>query len=222
MILNGCTVSGNQNMLHEIIDSSLCNTDCSFVSNLIPNVLTELYNPIISKNITIEIIRDAFRKSQVQGKQWLLNTILTYTKKDNKILVIGGWLGFISYALFNLGYTHITEVDIDGTIADFSKNLNRFNPDFKHISADINEIDLSYYDTIINTSCEHILNNVWYDRISHNTNLFLQSTNLVVPDHVNLVQSIDEMKTKYPCNVIYSGELKFSSWTRFFIYGKKI
>lgn len=209
-------------MQHEIIDFKLTRTDCSFVCNLIPNVLSELYNPTVSKNITLDIIRDAFRKTQILGKQWLLNTIHTHINKDHNILVIGGWLGFISYAMFNLGYRYIHEVDIDHKIADFSKHLNRFNHDFKHSLADVNDIDLSNYHTVINTSCEHILNNNWYNRIPENTNLFLQSTNLVVPDHVNLVNSIDEMKTKYPCDVIYSGELNCGQWTRYFIYGKKV
>lgn len=208
-------------MQHEIIDAKTCQIDCKFASNLIPNVLSELYNPVISKNITLDIIRDAFRKSQIQGKQWLLNTIHKNTNKAQRILVIGGWLGFISYALFNLGYKHIHEIDIDSKVADFSKNLNRHNQDFTHSTVDVNEVDLNNYDTIINTSCEHIYNNDWYDRIPYNTNLFLQSTNLVVKDHINLVNSIDEMKIKYPCDVIYSGELNFGSWARFFIYGRK-
>lgn len=209
-------------MEHEIVDSKLCQLDCSFVCNLIPNVLSELYNPTISKNITLNMIRDAFRKTQMLGKQWLLNTIQAHTNKDDKILVIGGWLGFISYALFNLGYRHIHEVDIDTNVADFSKHINRYNHNFKHSSIDVNEIDLKSYDTIINTSCEHILHNEWFNRIPNKTDVFLQSTNLVVPDHINLVNSIDEMKIKYPCNLIYSGELVCGSWTRFFIYGKKV
>lgn len=209
-------------MQHEIIDAKTWQIDCRFASNLIPNVLSELYNPAVSKNITLNIIRDAFRKSQIQGKQWLLNTIHNNTDKNHRILVIGGWLGFISYALFNLGYRHIHEVDVDLKIADFSKNLNRFNQYFTHSSVDVNNIDLKNYDTIINTSCEHILNNDWYNRVPNNISLFLQSTNLVVPDHINLVQSINEMKTKYPCDILYSGEVKFGSWTRFFMYGKKV
>lgn len=214
--------NGILRMQHEIINAFSSNFDYRFVCNLIPDVMSELYNLDKSRGITLNTLRDAFRKSQMIGKQWLLNHIeKTITNKESKFLVVGGWLGFISYALHKMGYTNITEVDLDYDIALFSKHLNRYNNKFQHFCDDVNNIDIKNYDIIINTSCEHITNNTWYQNIKPLSYVFLHSTNLIVPDHVNLVKNITEMKEKYPCDITYSGELNCGSWIRYFIAGIK-
>ena len=195
--------------------------DYSFVAAQIPDVMNALYNERASKDITLEEIRDAFRIKQVTGKQWLLNHFGALVhNKNSKILVIGSWLGFTSLCLHKLGYSNVTEVDPDGRLEDFSKHLNRFNPEFTHITADVNDIDISIYDTIINTSCEHISDNTWFKRIKPDTMIFLHSNNLKgYDDHVNTCENVFEMASKYPMNIIFQGELDFDQWKRFMLIG---
>lgn len=196
--------------------------DIQYVSQYIPDVINALYNPSVSESINLTIIRDAFRKKQIQSKQILFNNLLKYCNNLNdKILVIGGWLGFISFVLFKAGYSNVTEIDKDPKVAIFSKHLNRFNNNFNHFTADINTFNTTHYDIIINTSCEHINDNSWYNNLKAGTKVFLQSTNLESYDHTNLVQTIDQMRKLYPSNEIEFGEIDCGSWSRFYISGIK-
>ena len=197
--------------------------DYSFVSSAIPDVMNALYNESVSKEITLEEIRDAFRVKQMIGKQWLLNNVQQHVRdKKLKFLVIGSWLGFTSLCLYKSGFKNITEVDIDVSLEAFSKHLNRFNPNYNHITADVNSIDMSEYDVIVNTSCEHILDNTWFKTAKDTSIMFLQSNNLDgFDDHVNTCSDLDNMVSKYPLNIIYKGYLDFGAWDRFMIVGAK-
>jgi hypothetical protein len=187
----------------------------------IPYVIETLYNPNILSSTTLEEIRDAFRVNQMQGKAWLLNNI-QHMDRNSKVLVIGSWLGFTSYCLYKHGFTDITETDPDSRLELMARRLNKENKSFKHLNSDVNQLDLSGYDLIINTSCEHISDNTWFDKINPGTTLALQSTNFKCPDHVNTVESLVHMKLKYPLKLTYSDKLVFSSvFTRFMLIGQK-
>jgi hypothetical protein len=194
--------------------------DYSFVANHIPQVMNAMYNEDVAKPLTLFEIRDAFRVKQMQSKAWLVSK-LTHIDKSKKVLVVGSWLGFTSLCLNKLGFSEITEIDVDPRLEDFSKHLNRFNKKFKHITDDINNIDISEYELIINTSCEHILENSWFDKIAKDTIIVLHSNNLPGYDHVNTCESIGEMIEKYPMQLQYSGSLDFTDWKRFMLIGTK-
>lgn len=196
--------------------------DISRVSVLIPLVMNSLYNETSFQTVNLKEIRDAFRLKQIQSKAWLLENLLQHhNNKDSRILVIGSWLGFTSLCLSHCGYKNITEVDIDPRLEHFARHLNRDNPHFVHLSQDINDVSMKDYDVIINTSCEHILENSWFDRIQHNQLILLHSNNLSGYDHVNTCDSLQNMIDKYPMNLLYSGELDFGNWNRYMLIGKK-
>jgi hypothetical protein len=194
----------------------------TFPASLIPGVMNALYNEKVSGVISLNEIRDAFRIKQMQSKSWLLKEIEKKNiKKDSSILVIGSWLGFTSYCLYRMGFNRITECDPDGRLEGFAKHLNRENRSFLHLSKDVNELDLSSYQIIINTSCEHIANNSWFDNIKNTSIIFLHSNNLEGYDHTNICSSLDEMIVKYPMKLDYSEELKFDSYSRYMLIGAK-
>lgn len=194
--------------------------DISFVTSQIPLVMNSMFNEDSFNSVDLREIRDAFRLKQMQSKAWLINAFKNQSiDKDKKILVIGSWLGFTSLCLYKLGYKNITEVDPDTRLEKFACYLNRFNKQFKHISCDINNLDISEFDVIINTSCEHILDNAWFEKISSKACVFLHSNNLEGYDHVNTCKNLDEMIKKYPLDLIYQGELDFSDWKRFMLIG---
>lgn len=194
----------------------------SQVSVNIPSFMQTLYIENNIKSIELSEVRDAFRINQMQGKSWLLNH-LSGVDPETPILVIGSWLGFTSYCLYKLGFKYITETDPDSRFTSISQQLNQENINFTHLNKDVNDIDLSPYGLIINTSCEHIENNSWFDRINPNCLVALQSTNLKWHDHYNTVENVEEMKNKYNLNLIYSGELKFNpTYSRFMLVGTKV
>lgn len=198
-----------------------------FPSNCIPYVINCLYNEKISSSIQFEEIRDAFRLKQIQSKSWLLSYIKKFTIDQDidishkKILVIGSWIGFTSFCLSKLGFKNIHEVDPDPRLEKFSQFLNRHNKNFVHFTTDVNDIDISNYDYIVNTSCEHIENNTWFTRISNKSIMFLHSNNLIGYDHTNTCSDLLEMELKYPMKLFYKGQLNLGSYSRFMLIGTK-
>ena len=196
--------------------------DYSYVSSFIPEVMNAMYNESIAKQTNLYEIRDAFRVKQMQSKAWLISHIKNSNLNLNsKVLVIGSWLGFTSLILSKLGFTNITEVDPDVRLTEFAKHLNRSNKNFLHITDDVNNIDLSNYQIIINTSCEHILEHRWFENIKKGTQLFLHSNDLRGYDHVNICNDLNSMIEKYPMDLDYAGELDFINWRRFMMIGQK-
>lgn len=190
------------------------------ISSYIPLVMNSLYTNAALNSVNLEEIRDAFRVKQIKSKSWLLDHVLLHVKKSKKICVIGSWLGYTSLCLYHLGYKNITECDSDPRLTYFSRHLNRFNKTFIHITADVNDIDLSLYDIVINTSCEHIKNNNWFNKLNSNQLIFLQSTDYVGDDHYNICNSIEDIKNKYKFkNQLYVGKLNLETYNRFMIYG---
>ncbi len=185
--------------------------------------MNSLYNENSLNATELKEIRDAFRVKQMLGKSDLIEQVQRFVNKDDNILIIGSWIGFTSYCLYKLGFANITEIDPDTRLTQISNHFNRFNKNFKHIEDDVNNIDISKYNCIINTSCEHILNNFWFDNISTSALICLQSTDYPSLDHVNTCENLEEMISKYHLNhLLYSKTIDLQSYKRFTIIGKKI
>lgn len=196
-------------------------TDFNFVTSHIPHVMQSLYVEELFNSTSLKEIRDAFRVDQIKCKSWLLER-LENVSRDSKILVVGSWLGFTSYCLYKMGFEYITETDPDSRLEQLACHINRDNQNFLHLSKDVNEIDLSEYDLIINTSCEHIWNDNWFNNIKSGTLVVLQSTNMKSEDHVNTVGNLKQMEYKYELCLEYSGELFFNDrFSRYMLCGKK-
>ena len=195
--------------------------DIRFVASQIPWVMNALYNEKAFAAVTFEEIRDAFRLKQMQSKAWMMSKVKDLDK-SSRVLVVGSWIGFTSLCLRKLGFSNITETDPDTRLGAIACHLNRHWSDFTHLSDDINDLDLSNYDLIINTSCEHIADNSWYDRIPAGKILVLHSNNLPGYDHVNTCENIEEMKEKYPMDIQYAGCLDLEQYTRFMLIGNKV
>lgn len=195
--------------------------DYNYVSGCIPEFLNALYNEDALAVTDLKEIRDAFRKKQIEGKTSLLNLVDQLCCQQDKILVVGSWIGFTSFCLYKMGYSNITETDLDTRLDALTNHANRFNTNFKHLSVDVNQVDVSQFNTVINTSCEHILDNTWFDDAPTGTTFFLQSTDYANWDHVNTCSSIEEMICKYPMELLHSETLQLGNYNRFFLVGRK-
>jgi hypothetical protein len=195
--------------------------DYNYVSGCIPEFLNALYNEDALAVTDLKEIRDAFRKKQIEGKASLLDLVEQHCVKQSKILVVGSWIGFTSFCLYKMGYSDITETDPDTRLDALTNHANRFNSNFKHLSVDVNQIDIGQFNTVINTSCEHILDNAWFDSAPNGTVFFLQSTDYPNWDHVNTCSSIEEMIGKYPMELLHSSTLNLGTYNRFIMVGKK-
>jgi hypothetical protein len=197
------------------------NIDYAHLCEHIPTVLQSLYVEDILKSVSLTEIRDAFRINQMQGKAWLFEK-LKDVDRDSKVMVIGSWLGFTSYCLYKSGFRFITETDPDSRLTYIAKHINASNPNIQHLQKDVNDLDLSKYDLVISTSCEHIGNNSWFNSIRPGAFVALQSTNLKWHDHVNTVNSVDELKQQFKLDYQYADEMMFNTmFSRYMIIGKK-
>jgi hypothetical protein len=188
------------------------------ISSFIPEFINSLYNKEALASTDLSEIRDAFRKKQIICKVKLLDLVDQFSKKESQILVIGSWIGFTSFCLNKMGYSYITEVDLDSRLEPLTTWANRFNKNFKHITSDVNNIDLCDFDVIINTSCEH-MDNQWFYNVPNGTLIFAQSTDYVADDHTNLCSSLDDMISKYPMNLISQSTIDLEYYKRYMLAG---
>jgi len=191
------------------------------VATHIPYVMQQLYTDANLNATSLTEIRDAFRPHQMQGKSWLLDKVNQFDR-NSKVLVIGSWLGFTSYCLYKMGFTDISETDPDSRLSSLACSLNRENTRFVHHSQDVNKLSLKDYDLVINPSCEHIDDDLWFNRTKPGCNFVLHSTNLKWHDHVNTVGSVQEMIEKYPMELSFSGELVLNPiYSRYMLVGAR-
>jgi hypothetical protein len=202
------------------MNNTIKNIDYSRPAGYIPEVMNALFNDEVFESTDLKEMRDAFRVKQMQGKSWLLNAVEQYCYKDDKILVIGSWFGFTSFCLWKMGFNNITEVDPDARLEKFANHLNRFNKNFAHLTADVNDILLDY-DVIINPSSEHIADHSWFTCIPQGALVIIHSTDYPSDDHPNTCNTLEETKEKYPLDYKFCQTLDLDYYKRFMIIGKK-
>jgi|13_taG_2_1085334.scaffolds.fasta_scaffold03651_3 hypothetical protein len=196
------------------------------IESYIPKFLDMLYDKEIAKHLTIEEVRDAFHTNQIESKKQASLAFDAISDNANKVLYIGSWLGFLTRVMVEK-YPSIEfyEVDMDTRCREVS---GRFNYTFKnylgHKSANIEDPNFNRwqeFDTIINLSCEHMSTN-WYHKVEPGTQLIMQSNNLVIDDHINNCESLEEFKGKYPLSKIsYENTLELNVFNRFTLSGIK-
>jgi hypothetical protein len=79
-------------------------------------------------------------------------------------------------------------------------------------------------DVVINTSCEHITQaqyDQWLSGIPNTTLIVLQSNNYDIPEHVRIVQGLNEFVDQSNLTVLWKGELALPLYNRYMIIGKK-
>jgi len=166
---------------------------------------------------------DSLSKCQLMSKYRLIE--LVYDKCDNleNVLICGAWYGQLATMLdeSNLGEQY-TGLDIDPSIATIAEHLNRSIP-YAHIVEDMYAYNYDHYDTVINTSCEHIHDlRDWLDLIPKGTIVILQSNNYTeIEDHINCSDSVDEFADKAGLSeIIVADTLTMPIYERYTIIGE--
>lgn len=174
---------------------------------------------------------DAFWRGQISSKEWLIN-VLKQNKNHHKtwptIDIHGGWVGVLASMLFqsDLYISHINSIDIDPNCEPISSTMNQIELEagkFRAITSDMCNFK-SVADIIINTSCEHITQDQydsWLLNLPKESLLILQSNNYKIPEHIRIAENLKQFEEQSNINVLWSGELKLSLYTRYMIVGKK-
>lgn len=210
------------------------------------NILIHLGN-VLKQFPEIDLI-DALSAGQIESKKWLIQTLEELNLPLGNIYVLAGWWGMLPAMIFEsaLNYKTVRSFDLDPSCAAIADTLNRKyvmdNWKFKASTKDILEIDYrnhSYLskradgsmaemqetpDTLINTSCEHIVDfSAWWEMIPLGKLVAVQSNNLKeISAHVNCCESLDDFIRQAPVSkVLYKGEHSVSGYKRFMIIGYK-
>ena len=197
-----------------------------------------------------ESILDAFSRGQIDSKMWLINTLIRLDMDLGRIWIMCGWIGSLAYLMFKkktyLNFDSIRSFDIDPICTDLADMLNKQEVKqdwlFKASTADVMQLqyddhfwytkksdgslerDFGSADTIINTSCEHLVDfDSWYANIPQGKLLVLQcSSHDSYEGHVNNMDSVYELASRASMKrVLYKGTLDCGTYQRHMFIGRK-
>lgn len=193
-------------------------------------------------------LSDALSWGQLKSKRWLVDELEKIDLPLGTIFLCAGWYATLASMLFasKCNVTKIRSFDIDDNCATIAETVNRNDTKkewrFKASTADIHNIEYTDYtyktkrfdgtvceitdtaETVINTSCEHIIDfDKWYSKIPNQTIVVLQSNNYFeIDDHINCSKNILEFAEQTPMtDCLYSGVLELPKYTRFMRIGVK-
>lgn len=180
---------------------------------------------------------DAWSSSQIASKIWICNEINKLSNDSLNILILGGWYGILAHLFFvredlsEYSIDKITTIDIDPACEKVAYRVNKLyeiEGRYSAITKNINDIAQSEYDNInliINTSSEHIFGDEWWNKIPPNKRVIIQCTNQKHDDHFFCVDTLEELKSRYPMKIEYEGTKSFvypdQRFERFMIIGLK-
>lgn len=156
-------------------------------------------------------------------KQWLIDEVLKVIQPKNT-LMLGAW--YATLIPYQIG-GHFDCVDSDPMPKRLSKKFvkkidNKYTLRYNTCDAfDYCSIkDISEYDLVINTSCEHMRD--MKEIVVPNTIFALQSNDYYeIEEHSNCKSSLNEfIESTGLTDIYYSGELKTEKYTRFMVIGK--
>lgn len=193
--------------------------------------------------------KDAWSYGQLKSKFWLVKKLDEMDMDLGSVWILCGWVGtlplLINHYKNMLRYKDIRSFDMDPRCAVLAETLNRpivmDEWKFKATTRDVNTIrydDFNYEtlrydgsteilfekaDTIINTSCEHLTSDEWWDNIPSGRLVVLQSNNFFDhDDHTRPVSDIDEFISRYQMTeMMFTGEIDCNLYKRYMIIGKK-
>lgn len=173
---------------------------------------------------------ESFWKGQVFSKIWLIESLNQFTNSaPNKIVIHGGWNGVLSSLLFNsdIPVESITSIDIDPNCENIARTVNKrqeMQGKFYSITEDMKSFDYDEKpDIVINTSAEHVSDAVlieWFMKIPKHALVAIQSNNFFeLEEHVNCVNSVEELAEKFPLSEFYCYSFETEKYTRYMVIG---
>lgn len=191
---------------------------------------------------------DAFADGQMGSKLWLCDELERViesqlpSRPSEYIWVLCGWYALATLLLRVRGRLPIAMVrsfDVDSATTEVANKMHNHwemrEWSFRAFTTDINRLAFSSGEygppptLVLNTSCEHLENRNWFDRIPSGCLVAIQSTDMKHADHVARTESLDAFQHQYTRGfqtIFYTGEKEFrypnSQFKRFMMIGTKI
>jgi len=179
----------------------------------------------------------AFSHGQVQSKLWLCSVLEAFLPNEKlNVAILGCWynvMGFMLATKLRHKFRRIDGFDIDvAAIETADKICSGWIVQENYITnrvADVNLINLNFYDLVINCSPEHMTESTWFDNIKKDSIVCVQSSDIQDSKEpwlvTNPVKNLNEFTNKYPLRSYFVGEKEFDygnfAYNRFMIVGRK-
>ena len=222
--------------------SAVRNNDIVLLGNLLSN-----YYPSCSKHINrlAQSLaehpdlnwKDALSRNQIKSKLWLIGQMDALkvlpkprkyaTDEASNVLLVGGWVGMLSFLADMKGkfLDVVTNIDIDESVHGASSDLNSItNSTFRTSNRDVRKLNIAKYNKpiVIDTIVEHFTDHgEWVKTLPRKAMIVLQGNDMFdVPDHVNCHKTLEEFIASCGLNnIIWSGELNLYKCTRYMAIG---
>ena len=172
---------------------------------------------------------ESFWKGQVKSKLWLIDNIIPYVSIKNNVVIHGGWNGLLASLMFqsSIQIDKIVSIDIDPTCENISNTMNKIEEmsgKFKAITSNMADYRYDFFpDIVINTSCEHITQDIydkWLSFIPLGSLIILQSNDFFeLDEHIRCVKDIHEFEDQSKIKVLSSATLELPKYNRFMLIG---
>lgn len=181
--------------------------------------------------------KDALSRNQIRSKLWLITQLdaLKILPKSNKyvtdeatnVLLVGGWVGTLSFLADMKGkfLDVVTNIDIDESVHGASAELNSVTKSkFRTSNRDVRKLTIEKYSKpiVIDTIVEHFTDHgEWVKTLPKKAMIVLQGNDMFdVPEHVNCHRTLEEFIASCGLNnIIWSGELNLYKCTRYMAIG---
>ena len=164
---------------------------------------------------------------QLQSKEMLVKHLEYRDYEKYDIVNLRDGMSISIYNNSNLDIGSITSVDIDPSVEETAKTINKNQEMQGRFTAKTGDMCTDKYsaDIVINTSCEHLDKEKlqqWFNNIPKGTMYVMQSNNYTeLEEHVNCVNSADELAESVGTNDYDVAELVLPKYTRYMISGVK-
>jgi hypothetical protein len=149
------------------------------------------------------------------------------TDEASNVLLVGGWVGMLSFLADMKGkfLDTVTNIDIDESVHGASSDLNSVTGStFRTSNRDVRKLNIAKYNKpiVIDTIVEHFADHgEWVKTLPKQAVIVLQGNDMFdVPDHVNCHKTLEEFIASCGLNnIIWSGELNLYKCTRYMAIG---
>lgn len=192
----------------------------------------------------ISLEMDAFSDGQIGSKLWacraLENLAAAHEIREPTVWILGGWVGVLPFLLLareRLRPKLVVSFDMDESACSaaelVNKNWELDGRRFRAVRFDCQDASLwsrdfgPPADIIINTACEHFLEDSWIEAVPSGKWLLLQSTDQPHDEEVRLSSSLSDLEDRYSrhLDIKISDQLEFvyptRRFQRFMLAGKK-
>lgn len=122
-------------------------------------------------------LKGSFTPDLMASKQWLIQQLNELAPTVDRIYILGSWYGNLSLLLTDsaISFDDIVNVDKDPRAVERSKSMTRQYDNIHTIVQDANTLDYDKASLVINTSCNDMPNEGWFDRIPKGTLVAVQT-----------------------------------------------